>query len=408
MKKRSMIALLLTIGVLFLSCPTALAAGEQGTFLVSDAAGKAGETVTVTVSVKDNPGMIATALRISYDAEKLELIEAHDKKLMSGTTTFSQNYMANPYYVSWNDALATEDTTADGDLVTLTFRVRENCPDGVYDIGLSFKPGDVFNKELENQPFTAEAGKITVGTPETDDTGSSSEPDDTDITAKPDDSDREKPKDNVEQKPAELPAEIVKPAPAMPAYSAYRDLAETGWYRAYVEFMLQKGYMNGIAADRFDPSGNVSRAQLVTILYRAAGEPFVTGNVGFTDVKSGSWYDKAVAWCSVSGIVTGVGDNRFAPGQDITREQLAVMLYRSSGSPVVSQENLQGFSDAGAISSYAVAAVNWAVAKGILTGDGGRLLPGETATRVQAAAMMTRYLQQAETVPVPQLPGAIR
>jgi len=405
MKRRSFFALLLAVCLLLMSCPAALAAGGQGAFIVSDTVGKAGETITVTVSVKDNPGIIAAALRISYDAEKLELIGVHDEKLIGGTVTFSQNYTANPYYVSWNDALAAEDTVSDGDLVTLTFRIRENCPDGLYDIGLCCNPGDVFNKEMENQPFTAVGGKVTVGTPDADD-GGSGESGDTGSTGKPDDSDSGRPKPDAEQKPVAPPVVIVKPA--VPAYSDYGDLAEKGWYREYVEFMLQKGYMNGVSADHFDPHGNISRAQLVTILYRAAGEPAVAGGVGFTDVKPGSWYDKAVAWGSVSGVVTGVGDNRFAPGQDITREQLAVMLYRSSGSPVVDKDHLSGFSDAGAISSYAGAAVNWAVAKGILTGDAGRLLPGETATRVQAAAMLTRYLQQAETVPVPQMPGAIQ
>lgn len=413
MKKTRLFALLLAVCLLAAATPAALAAGNGGTFVVSNASGEAGDTISVTISVQNNPGIIATALRIDYDSDKLELIAVQDEELMGGTVTFSQTYAADPYYVSWNDALAVENTTANGALVTLTFRVREDCPSGTSEIGLTFKIGDVFNMDMENQSFTAVGGVVTIE--KTDNGGS----DTTDIPDDVGSSGSSKPENtenpgaaestpDVQQKPAGSPEVSAPVQPVGSNYHSYRDLTENAWYREYVEFMLTKGYMNGIAADLFDPNGNVSRAQLVTILYRAAGEPAVTGGTGFSDVKSGIWYDKAVAWGSVTGVVRGVGENCFAPNQHITREQLAVMLYRYSGSPVVGTENLSAFSDAASVSAYAKAAVNWAVVNGILTGDGGRLSPGATATRVQAAAMLTRYLKQAETVPVPELPGTIK
>ena len=426
MKKQRMLSLLLAVCLLIATAPTALAVGDGGTFQVSDTAGEAGETVTVTVSVENNPGIIAAAMRIDYDSEKLELVAVQDEKLMVGTTTFSQNYMADPYYVSWNDALATEDTKSNGVLVTLTFRIREDCPSGDCEIGLSFRPGDVFNKDLQNQPFTAVSGTVAVSNSADSNSGGA----ETEETTKPDEtkpgntddfgnagttkpgtagssgnSGNQKPIPTVPETPVEPP--VVTVQPTVSTYPRYRDLAETSWYRESVEFMLEKGYMNGVAADRFDPEGKVSRAQLVTILYRAAGEPAITGRVGFTDVEYGSWYDKAVTWSSFAGVVTGVGENRFAPQQNITREQLAVMLYRYSGSPAVRGEHLAGFSDAASISSYAKTAMNWAVEQGILTGDGGKLSPGATATRVQAAAMLTRYLKAASAIPVPEQPGLL-
>lgn len=400
MKKRKIISLLLAVCLLAMCSPAALAAGTHGRFVVSDAAAKAGETVDVTVSIENNPGIIALALRIDYDSDKLKLVNVKDEKLMGGTATFSQYYTADPYYLSWNDALATEDTVKNGGLVTLTFRVLDDCPDCKSEIGLTFRSGDVFNKELADQPFVAVNGILNIGTPNSGSTdvggsaggtggGMGGSLGGSTGNAAP-----------APEKPAEA-----QPEPDTPSYDSYSDLAEKVWYREYVEFMLEKGYMNGVAADRFDPNGNVSRAQLVTILYRAAGEPTVTGGAGFSDVKSGSWYGKAVVWGSVSGVVSGVGGDRFAPGQDITREQLAVMLYRYSGSPVVRGEYLSDFSDAGKISSYAKTAMNWAVEQGILTGAGGKLSPGATATRVQAAAMLTRYLKAAERLPVPGIPG---
>ena len=436
MKKQRFFSLVLAICLLAMSGPAALAAGDSGAFVVSDAAGKAGETVTVTVSVENNPGIIAAAMRINYDSDKLELVAVQDEKLMTGTTTFSQNYTADPYYVSWNDALASENTKVNGVLVTLTFRILEDCPDGTSEIGLTFRPGDVFNKDMQNQSFTAVGGTVTIGTPSNDgsgDTGGSNNAGDTGNNSNTGDAGNNTGSgDNGSAEgtgtgngsgsgnagnngtttvpgtpamPGQAPVQPVKPA--TPDYSAYRDLAAKVWYREYVEFMLEKGYMNGVAADRFDPNGNVSRAQLVTILYRAAGEPAVTGRVGFNDVEAGSWYDAAVTWSSFAGVVTGVGDNRFAPQQDITREQLAVMLYRYSGSPVVRGEYLSGFSDANTISAYAKDAMNWAVEQGILTGADGKLSPGATATRVQAAAMLTRYLKAASVIPVPGQPGVL-
>lgn len=414
MKKTRLFALLLTVCLLAATTPAALAAGNSGAFVVSDANGKTGETVSLTVSVENNPGIIAAALRIDYDSDKLELISVQDENLMNGTATFSQDYTADPYYVSWNDALATENTTANGALVTLTFRVREDCPSGTSEIALTFKPGDVFNMDMEDQPFTAVSGVINIGT--ADNSGS-------DITEalpdnggdsgntkpeKPGNSDAAEPAPEVQQKPAESQNVSVPVQPAYSNYHNYRDLAENAWYRESVEFMLEKGLMYGVAENLFNPNGNVSRAQLVTILYRAAGEPAVTGRVGFCDVQAGSWYDKAVSWSSFTGVVKGVGDNRFAPSQDITREQLAVMLYRYSGSHVVSEEHLSAFSDAASVSAYAKAAVNWAVEQGILSGADGKLFPGATATRVQAAAMLTRYLRQSEIIPVPQMPGTIK
>lgn len=107
---------------------------------------------------------------------------------------------------------------------------------------------------------------------------------------------------------------------------------------------------------------------------------------------AGQWYSTAVSWAQQSGIVQGVGENRFAPMDSITREQLAVMLWRASGSPG-STQSLAAFPDAGTCSDWASTALAWAVERGILNGMDGRLAPGGTATRAQAAAMLTRYLQ---------------
>ena len=170
----------------------------------------------------------------------------------------------------------------------------------------------------------------------------------------------------------------------------YRDTARH-WAQPYVCAVTEQGLMNGVGNDCFDPEGTLNRAMLATILWRASGSPAADGG-SFSDVPTGQWYSTAVSWAQQSGIVQGVGENRFAPMDSITREQLAVMLWRASGSPG-STQSLAAFPDAGTCSDWASTALAWAVERGILNGMDGRLAPGGTATRAQAAAMLTRYLQ---------------
>lgn len=170
----------------------------------------------------------------------------------------------------------------------------------------------------------------------------------------------------------------------------YRDTARH-WAQPYVCAVTEQGLMNGVGNDCFDPEGTLNRAMLATVLWRASGSPAADGG-SFADVPAGQWYSTAVSWAQQSGIVQGVGENRFAPMDSITREQLAVMLWRASGSPG-STQSLAAFPDAGTCSNWASTALAWAVERGILNGMDGRLAPGGTATRAQAAAMLTRYLQ---------------
>lgn len=170
----------------------------------------------------------------------------------------------------------------------------------------------------------------------------------------------------------------------------YRDTARH-WAQPYVCAVTEQGLMNGVGNDCFDPEGTLNRAMLATILWRASGSPAADGG-SFSDVPAGQWYSTAVSWAQQSGIVQGVGENRFAPMDSITREQLAVMLWRASGSPG-STQSLAAFPDVGTCSNWASTALAWAVERGILNGMDGRLAPGGTATRAQAAAMLTRYLQ---------------
>lgn len=175
---------------------------------------------------------------------------------------------------------------------------------------------------------------------------------------------------------------------------SFYDLDNTAWYHTYVDFALENGLMNGVGNGKFDPNGSLTRAMLVTILYRVEGEPSVAGMSNpFRDVPAGQWYTKAVIWAASRGIVNGISATRFAPDENITREQIATILHRYSGSPTVSG-NLNTFRDSAQISAYAKKAMQWAVGLGIINGSDGALEPGKNATRIQIAAILCRYLSK--------------
>lgn len=177
------------------------------------------------------------------------------------------------------------------------------------------------------------------------------------------------------------------------AAGQYSDVSSSDWFYEAVCFVSGNGLMSGYGNGLFGPNDKLSRAQMAQILYNKEGKPTVTGNSAFTDSAAGAWYADAVAWVAANDIVSGYGDGRFGPNDNITREQLAVMLWRYAGSPAVDQE--LNFTDAGAISSYALDAIRWAVQNGIVNGYGnGECRPQGQSTRAEAAQMLKNFLEK--------------
>lgn len=178
---------------------------------------------------------------------------------------------------------------------------------------------------------------------------------------------------------------------------AFSDLDVTQWYHEPVDYMLETGMMNGMSATTFEPNGTLTRAQLVTVLYRHAGSPDVTGLPNpFADVAPQSWYAKAVIWAAANGVVKGTSAATFAPEDAITREQIAAILYRYNGE-AVTEDRLSSFPDADAVSGYAVEAMQWAVSRGLISGDPASdgtlwLRPRDGATRAQIAKILWVWL----------------
>ena len=204
----------------------------------------------------------------------------------------------------------------------------------------------------------------------------------------------------------ELP--VLPIAPAAPKYdtcpknascpmSRFTDLTPGAWYHDGIHFCLDNGLMNGMTANSFAPDGTATRGQIVTILYRIAGEPPFMNDNRFSDVARGSYYERAIVWANGKGIVNGYGDGRFGPNDPITREQLAAILYRCAkykemDVSVDENTNFLSFNDFWDVSEYAKPAMMWAIANGLIQGTDGDLLPQGGATRAQAAAVFCRWM----------------
>ena len=182
-----------------------------------------------------------------------------------------------------------------------------------------------------------------------------------------------------------------------PVAEPFVDVAEGDWFYDAVVYAYQNELMDGVGGNRFAPNSETTRAQLVTILYRLEGEPAVSGDLPFTDVEAGIWYTDAILWAAQNNIVNGVTDTTFAPGDEITRQQLVTILYRyaeAKGYDVSASADLSGYPDAGQVQDYAQPAMAWAVAENIIQGmEDGTLKPAGNASRAQIATILMRFCE---------------
>lgn len=180
------------------------------------------------------------------------------------------------------------------------------------------------------------------------------------------------------------------------AENPFADVSGADWYYDAAMYMYRSGLMDGVSDTAFGPNLTTTRAMLATVLWRLEGRPSASGGAPFGDVPEGRWYTEAVDWASENGVVLGLGGEAFGPDINITREQAAAMLYRYAaykGCDLTADADLGGFDDADAASSYAVTNINWAVARGIISGiTETTLAPGGEATRAQLAVIVYRFI----------------
>ncbi len=185
--------------------------------------------------------------------------------------------------------------------------------------------------------------------------------------------------------------------PTQPAALPFKDVKADRWSYAAVKYAYDNKLFSGTSADEFSPAADMTRGMLVTVLYRMEGEPSVSGDAGFTDVKSGDWFAKAVAWAKANNIVSGVSATEFAPNNKVTREQMAAILYRYASYKSYSTSakgDITAFNDKANVSAYANDAVSWAVGEKLISGTGNNTLaPKGNATREQVATILQRFAE---------------
>ena len=190
--------------------------------------------------------------------------------------------------------------------------------------------------------------------------------------------------------------------PESPSASAFTDVSERDWFYDGVAYVVWNGLMQGVGGGKFAPSGTTTRGMIVTILYRLEGKPTVSQST-FTDVAAGQWYADAISWAAANQIVDGYGNNSFGPNDNITREQIATILYRYAvhkGYDVSGLANLSGYNDAETMHNWALTAMRWANHEGLITGrTTTTLVPSGTTTRAEAATILMRFCQNVAGLP---------
>ena len=177
----------------------------------------------------------------------------------------------------------------------------------------------------------------------------------------------------------------------------FTDVKESDWFFKGVEYVVDKGIMSGVSENEFAPSGKLTRAMLVQMLYNMESRPACDAENAFMDVPVGQWYTDAVIWANDAKIVSGMGEGLFAPNMEITREQMVAMLYnyaKYKGYDVTASADLSAFADNASVSAWAQPAMQWAVAEGYISGMGdSQLAPQGTATRAEIASVIMRFME---------------
>lgn len=180
----------------------------------------------------------------------------------------------------------------------------------------------------------------------------------------------------------------------------FTDVRESDWFYEDVAFAYENGLFAGTSDTTFSPNASMTRAMLVTVLYRLEGQPTVNGRSGFSDVQYNGYYEDAVTWAADNGIVNGTSTTTFSPNANVTREQMAAILYRYAQYKkynTAASSSLNGFTDHASVSGYAAASLEWAVSEKLVNGSAGKLMPTGNATRAQVAAILHRFVENVAT-----------
>jgi len=354
---------------------------------VSNATGGLGDEVTLTATLENNPGIAAYTLTLLYDSDTLAPVPAKTKAGNIIPTNFSA-VQAKPGEMILS-AYTDQNRYSGEILFEITFKISDNAKDSVTEVLLGYynerfdgfaRVGDAGNYVGGIKYDVALQGKVTI-------TGLSPPP-----VSPPSGSN---PGGGASNPP---PAETIPDGPPpMGSQLPYGDVVATDWFYDAVKFVTESGLMGGVSDNSFAPGTTMSRAMLVTVLYRLEGKPDVSGKLTFLDVKTGQWYSDAIQWANENGIVYGYSNEIFGLNDSVTREQAVSILYRytkTRGLDVSAPADLSGYADSDDISSWALDAMEWAAAAGIVQGrTATTIAPQGTSTRAEVATVFMRYIE---------------
>ncbi len=364
------------IMVSMLLCGIAFA-DDLPTVFITDAETTGTNDITVSIFASENTPFCGGSMNLVYDNTLLKSKSYKTSDLLAGCiANVNLAYTDNSIRFSW---AGTEEITSGGVLFDVTFEVIAMA-DFETDITIDkLKLGDIDGGKIE---AVSENGhiKYVKETSSTTTTGRHSGRSSGGTTTLNPNQNNET---NTETQNTT-------------ANMSFSDVKESDWYYSYVKAVYEKGLMKGISDTEFAPNEKLTRAMFVTILYRMDGEPEANQSA-FTDIEKDSWYEKAVAWANANGIVQGVSENEFAPNTNITREQMATIIFRYAKYKEIDTEavtkdtNTLSHNDVFEVSDWAKEAMHYCIAAGIINGDeNGNLLPHNTATRAETAAVITR------------------
>lgn len=388
LKKYLSILLVLVAG---LCIPPAQAAATPTVSISSGTVAPGGE-VTLTVTLQENPGISGMMLYFYYDTSVFTVDPGKDLKtaglfrqeggLLGNTIAaakktgrYDGDMSRDGVLGMWYNSSGLN-STGSGEIITITLHAVASAQAGSYEIGLGYSPKNVCNQNSDQVPLTTLSGTVTV----TDGGGQSAG----DKTEEPDNTQPSGSATQPEEKPV------------------FSDIAGN-WAEEYINRASDRGLVVGYDG-KYRPNDSMTRAELVTILWRVNGSP-KGGTSTFTDLTQ-DWYKDAVTWAEQSGVVYGVGGGRFDPLGHVSREQLAAILHRMAKSPAGMEGMFTGlydgqYTDSANVSDWAKGSLYWTIYNEIYCGEesltvGKTLSPKSDADRAQIAVMMVRYLEQNE------------
>lgn len=337
----------------------------------------------ITVSVKPSPAQVTVTFDAAGGTVSPSSAQTVNQRLPSLPIPVRAGYIFDGWYTAGGERVTTSTVFTEDCVISARWRVSASLPE-VYDINVVPSSGGKVTPSLTKSSAGArislsaapEAGYELVS-----------------LTVRDENGNRIALSGGSFTMPA---SDVTVTAVFAPDAMPFADVPGGAWYYDAVAYVYERGLMDGVDASLFAPGSTLTRAMLVTILWRMADEPVVNYYLPFSDVSGGTWYAEAVRWAASEGIVNGVTDTLFSPGSAVTREQFAAILYRfaeSRGTGLSAGGTaLSGFADSGRISAYALTPMTWAVSSGLIEGDeAGALSPQAGATRAQATAMLMRF-----------------